>query len=93
MVKAEIQSKIVPILERAHVRKAAIFGSTARGDDTSASDVDILIEMPRPYSLFSFLTIKNDLEDSLQKKVDLIEYGTVKSALRERILNDAVDIL
>ena len=90
---ATIQARAIPILKRARVRRAALFGSVVRGEDIATSDVDMLIEMPRPYSLFSFLTIKNDLEDSLQKKVDLIEYETIKPILRERILKDAVNLL
>jgi len=93
MSVAVVQAKIIPILERARVRRAAVFGSVARGEDTAASDVDLLVEMPRPYSLFSFLAIKNDLEDSLQQKVDLIEYKTIKPMLRDRILKEAITIL
>lgn len=88
-----VQEKITPILERARVRRAAVFGSVARGEETAMSDIDLLVEMPYPYSLFSFLTIKNDLEDQLQKKVDLIEYKTIKPTLRERILKEAITIL
>lgn len=88
-----IQEKAAPILRRARVRRAAVFGSVARGEETEESDVDILVEMPRPYTLFSLLAIKNDLEDSLRQKVDIVEYATVKPALRERIYKDAVSIL
>lgn len=88
-----IQVKVSPILKRANVRRAAIFGSVARGEATKESDIDFLVEMPRPYTLFSLLNVKNDLEDALQRSVDVVEYGTVKPILRERITKDAVSIL
>lgn len=88
----EIQEKSVPILKRRAVKRASIFGSSARGE-TIAHDVDMLIEMPRPYGLFSFLSLKNELEDALGTKVDLIEYTSIKPRLRERILHDEIPIL
>lgn len=88
----EIQEKSVPILKRRAVKRASIFGSSARGE-TITHDVDMLIEMPRPYGLFSFLSLKNELEDALGTKVDLIEYTSIKPRLRERILHDEVPIL
>lgn len=88
----EIQEKSVPILKRRAVKRAGIFGSSARGDAV-ARDVDMLVEMPRPYGLFSFLSLKNELEDVLGTKVDLIEYASIKPRLRERILRDEVSLL
>jgi predicted nucleotidyltransferase len=88
----EIKRKAGPILKRRAIRRAALFGSTARGE-VSARDVDMLVEMPRPYGLFAFLALKGELEDALDKKVDLIEYSAIKAPLRERILRDEVRIL
>lgn len=88
----EIQEKTVPILQAAQVKRAAVFGSVARGEE-NPGDVDMLVEMPRPYGLFTFLSIKNALEDALQMKVDLIEYSALKPAIRERALRDAVALI
>ena len=89
---AEIRAKTEPILKRRAVTRAGVFGSVARGE-SSQHDVDMLVEMPRPYGLFSFLSLKQDLEDALGTKVDLIGYDTIKPALRERILRDEVAIV
>ncbi len=83
--------RAVPILKRRAVKRAGVFGSAARGEP--ARDVDMLVEMPRPFGLFSFLTLKQELEDELGTKVDLVEYSTLKPALRERIMGDEVTIL
>ena len=88
----DIRTKAIPILKHRAVKRAGIFGSTARREE-SARDIDMLVEMTRPYGLFSFLTLKHDLEDALGAKVDLIEYASIKPALRERILHDEVSIL
>jgi len=92
MILDEVKRKAVPILKNARVKRAAIFGSAARNEE-NARDVDLLVEMPRPYGLFAFLRLKSDLEDVLQKKVDLLEYSTIKLRIREKILQDAVEIV
>ena len=89
---ADIRAKALPILERRLVKRAGVFGSSARGE-ADARDVDMLVEMPRPYGLFSFLSLKNELEDALGTKVDLVDYVTIKPKIRERILQDEIQIL
>jgi predicted nucleotidyltransferase len=89
----EIREKAVPILKRARVRRAAVFGSAARGDMRGSSDIDLLVEVQRPYGLFTFLSIKADLEDALGRNVDLVEYAMLKESLRDRALKDAVKIV
>lgn len=89
---ADIQRKITPILKRNKVRRAGIFGSAARKEPTSR-DVDLLVEMPRPYGLFTFIALKQELEDCLGERVDLVEYSGIKPSLREPILRDEVRIV
>ena len=92
MQVADIQKKSVPILKRRAVKRAGVFGSSARGEAV-VHDVDMLVEMSRPYGLFSFLSLKNELEDALGTKVDLVDYASIKPRLREQILNDEIVIL
>lgn len=92
MILDEVKEKAVPVLKRARVKRAALFGSVARGD-TSPGDVDFLVEIPRPYGLFKFLTLKADLEDALKRKVDIVEYSAMKPIIRERAMRDAIQIV
>ena len=89
----ELKKKIVPVLKEAGVTRAAIFGSVARGDATEKSDVDILVDFPRDKSFLAFAHLKTELEDSLQKKVDLVEFGMIREELKPFILNDQLQIL
>jgi hypothetical protein len=58
-----IKKKIMPILKRHDVKKAAIFGSYARGEEKKKSDVDILIEYKRDdKSLFDLVALEIDLK-------------------------------
>jgi predicted nucleotidyltransferase len=90
MTIEQIKIIVTPILIRHGVTKAALFGSMAT--QTYTSDIDILIELDDTYSLLDFVGIKLDLEDALNKKVDLVEYRAVKPALRKYILESPVPI-
>jgi len=67
---AEIKIKIKPILKRHNVKRAAVFGSYARGDQKKKSDIDILIEYKNDNdkSLLDFVGLKLELEKRLGKK-------------------------
>ncbi len=89
----EIKSKITPILRKYGVKKASIFGSAVRREMKESSDVDILVEIDRDISLLDFVALKLELEEVLGRRVDLVEYDTIKPRLRERILKEQVVIL
>jgi len=89
---ARIKRKIAPILKRYGVTRAALFGSVARGESREGSDVDILVEIGPKISLLRFVGLRQDLEDALGRPVDLVEYGTIKPLLRDRILAEQVVI-
>lgn len=88
-----IKGKAAPILKRYGIKRAGVFGSFVRGEAKKTSDVDIVVDIGRKISLFEFVRIKLELEDVLNKKVDLVEYKTIKPALKQRILSEEVSIL
>jgi len=57
------------------------------------SDIDILVEIEKDISLLDFVGLKLEIEEALGRKVDLVEYNTIKPLLKERILNEQVIIL
>jgi hypothetical protein len=92
-VVEEISRKVVPILRRYGVSKAALFGSMVRGQAKEGSDVDILVDIDADISLLDFVGLKLELEDALGKKVDLVEYSVIKPLIKEEILREQVVIL
>lgn len=87
-----IKLQIIPILKKYGVCRASLFGSVVRGDTHKNSDVDILVEVDKRTTLFDMIDIKSDLEKVLKKKVDLLEYKGIKSALRNSILSSQLPI-
>lgn len=88
----EIKAKTLPILKQANIKKAAIFGSYARGDFDEKSDIDILVEPPENMGL-EFVNLKLDLEDTLNKKVDLVSYNGISKYLKNYILANQFPLL
>ena len=86
--------KSLPILKHHGVKRAAIFGSFARGKAKARSDVDFLIEYKsKNKSLFDLVDLKSDLEEILGRKVDIITYNSIYWRIKEEILKEQIVIL
>ena len=90
---AEVKQKINPILQRYGVKRAGLFGSCVRGEMSEDSDIDILVEIDKNISLLDFVGIKLEIEETLGRRIDLVEYHTIKPLLKDRILKEEVAIL
>ena len=84
----KIKQEVLPVLKAAEIKKAALFGSYVRGDNTKQSDIDILVEMPENASLFELAGLKNDLEEKLKKNVDVVTYKSINPLIKDSILNN-----
>lgn len=71
------------------VHELAVFGSAARGEASSDSDIDVLVDLEVD-SFDAYMDIKFFLEDLLHAPVDLVLKGTVKPELKASIEKTAV---
>lgn len=90
MSNEEITQKIIPLIIAAGATRAGLFGSAARNQLTSESDVDLLVDLPTTMTLLNFITLKMRLEDALGRSVDLVEYGALKPSMKDSILKEEV---
>jgi predicted nucleotidyltransferase len=90
MTVKEIKNKIVPILKKYGVQKAALFGSFITGEQTQDSDVDILVEFKdaENKTLLDLVGLQLDLEDLLNRKVDVLTYRSIHPLLKDYILKE-----
>ncbi len=88
-----IKMKIRPVLKKAGVKRAKLFGSFARGEAKRGSDIDILVEMKPSSTLFDMVELNDQLETKLNKKVDLVTFKGVHPRLKKIIESDAIDLL
>ena len=74
-------------------RRLRVFGSVARREERVDSDVDFLVDFPRGYDLFAQrLPLVEKLADLLQRPVELIPEHELNRDIRERIMQEAVDL-
>jgi predicted nucleotidyltransferase len=76
------------------ISKAWIFGSFARGEDRPDSDIDLMVTYSERASgtILDFADIKNGLEILLNRSIDLVEEGFVKSFALDSVNRDKVQI-
>lgn len=92
VIKAQI-AELKPTLQRDyHITELGIFGSYVRGEQTEASDVDILVEFDPSFKfgLVTYGKIENYIADTLGKKVDLVMKRALKPYIGKRILQEVV---
>ncbi|WP_292407189.1 MULTISPECIES: type VII toxin-antitoxin system MntA family adenylyltransferase antitoxin [unclassified Methanoculleus] len=87
-----VRKTIVAILSRNGAERVAVFGSYARGEAGSTSDIDILVRFSRPKSLFELVRIEDELARALGRDVDLVTENAVSPYLADAIRRDAVVI-
>jgi uncharacterized protein len=86
----KINAEMPNLKEKYQVEKLGVFGSVARGENTTKSDIDILVEFKNPVGFFHFIKLENYLSQILGRKVDLISKKALKAAIREDILKELV---
>jgi hypothetical protein len=89
----KLNKLIVPILKKHQVKKAAIFGSFARGEERKNSDIDLLVDFKKDVGMFAFVNLKNSLEDKVGRKFDVITFRSVKNKLKPYIDKDLVQVI
>ena len=92
-IQKDIISELEPVLKRHNIKKASLFGSFARGEGCSDSDVDILVEFPEGSDLFDLVDLKDELRKATGREVDVVTFGSVSPYRRDYILKDQVAIL
>ena len=66
-----------------------IFGSVGRGQSTSDSDLDLLVEFKPGYTLLNIIALKQDLEDLLGCTVDVVTEAALSPYIRDQVLEEA----
>jgi uncharacterized protein len=77
------------LLGRYRVRSTRVFGSVARGTDTDASDLDLLVETMPGATLFDLGGLQEELELLLRVKVDVRTLNDFPPAMRGSVLREA----
>ena len=87
----ERRGQLRKALARQGVRNPRVFGSVARGSDTDDSDLDLLVELPRP-SYVLLEQVKQTAEKVLGLPVDVSTSALLRDEIRESVLDESVPL-
>jgi len=83
------REEILSIAASHGARNVRVFGSVARGEAGENSDIDLLVELDQGRSLLDLAWLVVDLEELLERKVDVVTEQGLYWLLRRRILKEA----
>lgn len=86
------RQEILALAARHGARNLRVFGSFARGEAHSTSDVDFLVELNPGATLIDLGSLQMDLQDLLGRKVDVVEPDALHQAIRGQILREAIPL-
>ena len=97
MPNSEIQ-QVIPIIrdffKNEPVERAFLFGSCSRGEETPGSDIDLLVKYTEGsnLSLLDISRLMVNLSRKINRKVDLVEEGRLKTFAVDSVNRDKIKI-
>jgi len=86
----EIKTKIIDTAQQYGIQKAYLFGSYARGEAGIGSDIDLCIEKGKLRTLFELSGFRQDLEEVLKNKVDVVTTVGLSDGFKEQIKKEMI---
>jgi predicted nucleotidyltransferase len=91
LLKAK-RDEILQVCAKYGARNVRVFGSVARGEADSQSDIDLLVEFEPNRSLLDHAGLWIELQELLGVKVDVVSERGLKPRIRERVLQEAIPL-
>jgi len=88
----EKREDILRVASKRGASNVRVFGSVARGEDDSKSDIDQLVDLEPGRSIFDLGGLLMDLQDLLGHKVDVVTERGLRERIRERVLKEAIPL-
>lgn len=84
------RERILALARQHGATEVRVFGSMATGDAGANSDVDLLVELEEGRDLFDLGAFQMDVQDLLNRHVDIVTEGALHRLIREKVLLEAV---
>jgi predicted nucleotidyltransferase len=82
--------QIESIMQKYGARNIRVFGSVAREEDQKNSDIDFIVNMDEERSAFDLVHLIDELEEFLQKKVDIVDEEALHWFLKKKIQKEVI---
>jgi predicted nucleotidyltransferase len=83
------RQRVLELIESYSVTNPRVFGSVSRGQDTSQSDLDLLVDASYDVTYIDLDHLQNELSRVLGVEVDVLTPGDLRPKVRGRILAEA----
>ena len=79
-------------LQAQGILHAALFGSVARGDDRTGSDIDVLVDLDRARirTVYDYVGVRHAFEDLLGRPVDVVNRANMSPRMKQRVQDDEI---
>ncbi|MFC1676399.1 nucleotidyltransferase family protein [Planctomycetota bacterium] len=91
-VLAQLKAHLGEMRERFSVKTLSLFGSVARNEAVSASDVDVLVSFEKKANFDIFMDLKFYLEELLGTGVDLVTNKSLRPQIRDEIETELINV-
>ena len=92
IVLQTLKQKNAELTTKFGVKSLLLFGSVARNEATSTSDVDLLVEFNRPVGYFGLFALQDYLEKLPGCPVDLGTPDSLKPYIKERVMGELIRV-
>jgi len=84
-ISPETERQLIAILRQHGATRVGVFGSYARGEATTQSDLDLLVDFGQRKSLLTLARIRRELTEALGIKVDMLTEAAISPYLIDSI--------
>ncbi len=89
----QIKERIRPVIQKHGIKEVYLFGSYARGEANSNSDIDIYCDSGDADTLIKLSAFKREMKEALEKDVDIVTIGSsIDDYFREQLEEDKIRI-
>ena len=91
-LRSRYRRQIVELARKRGAHNVGVFGSVARGEQSSGSDIDLLVDFEPGRSLLDLTGLWLDLEGALGCKVDVVSSRGLRPRVAPEVMRDAISL-
>jgi hypothetical protein len=83
---------VIGACRRLGATNVRVFGSVARGEDTTSSDIDLLVDLDEDVGLVALAGLRRELRELLDAAVDVVPAVALKPVLQQQVMAEAIPL-